>query len=505
MDSKSRDRVVANTAGLPVKFEFRCIGGAEGIQPAAAANYLNFQKFGTKPERPCWIEVGPGSLYHVEPSEQWKDWWAGENAMCTETEARSGRKTFVQLCQEYEFDFGLFDGGEFTSDSEFVSAILNCPTLKYVALDDVSCTKNWANYQRLTALGSGWEVLYQSYAVGIPNMSPRQGWAVLQRTDVATVVAPPKQNELVRKPTLSTLNNTNTRLTETISTISLDFTSTEYRAQPGVCLISMTNPAARSKYMGHILSHICYARRHNFAYTNELFSTTAKSPTYYKIDVVEKWISRKQCRWLWWVDSDVAFVNYNYSIFEHLHPDDHLVMTDHHVALNNGGFLLSTAWPDWKSFVTIWRRANALHYPYTDNGSMMEAIMQVFFPGYRSFSCKKKSIYKCFHHNADAVMGSIRQSVKYRQTNGFKLLRPDLGFNSHPCKNFTCSNFQDTMNSEWGDLHPGWSEQDMYHVPSSLPWNATPMAAVHHKRFHDILAHVPGADPHQTCNLAQWV
>lgn len=34
----------------------------------------------------------------------------------------------------------------------------------------------------------------------------------------------------------------------------------------------------------------------------------------------------------------------------------------------------------WSDFLQSWKLANLLGYPFTDNGSMLESIMQFFFP-----------------------------------------------------------------------------------------------------------------------------
>lgn len=166
VDPTFRDRAASNIKGLPTKFEFGCMGGADGFQPLVA-------------EDNKLIEIS-GPLFQSPPAG-WKTWWTREKALCNKTETETGRLTFEKLCLEYEFDFGLFDGGEFYGESEFLSGIKYCPSLRYVALDDVDCLKNWKNYQRLKQPGSGWEIMYDSHAAGVPNLNPRQGWAVFKR------------------------------------------------------------------------------------------------------------------------------------------------------------------------------------------------------------------------------------------------------------------------------------------------------------------------------------
>ena len=94
--------------------ESGCVDGAEGIQASTAGEAL--------------LRSMSGPLFQPPPADR-STWRAGEKALCAKTEAETGRKTFEELCQEYEFDFGLFDEPE--------------------------------------QFPAGWEVLYSSYAGGV--------------------------------------------------------------------------------------------------------------------------------------------------------------------------------------------------------------------------------------------------------------------------------------------------------------------------------------------------
>ena len=142
-------------------------------------------------------------------------------------------------------------------------------------------------------------------------------------------------------------------------------------AEPGICMLSMTDARLRIEYTEQIHSHVCYAESQGLIYHNKQLTLPPPGvpPTHSKLGVVEGWMhKRHRCAWVWWVDSDVTMVNMNYSIRAHLSSSDALVMTDHHAALNNGGFLFSTSWPRWSEFFAAWHAATARNYPFTDNG-----------------------------------------------------------------------------------------------------------------------------------------
>lgn len=256
-----------------------------------------------------------------------------------------------------------------------------------------------------------------------------------------------------------------------------------------ICMISMLNNEKAHIYQNHVATHISYAKNHRLLYSNECFaSRNGVPPTYNKISVVEKWVRSQLCRWLWWVDSDIAFVNMNYNISNTIDRRSFLIMTDHHAALNNGAFVIDTKWSRLSDFLQSWKLANLLGYPFTDNGSMLESIMQFFFPIYKRYTCPKRLILECFHSHADKAMGPIDTKKKQNRFSlGFKTVYPLYGFNNHPCPSFHCNfkNWSRSIPGSWG-----WNPNDVYKPPRFLKKGVAPMFAVHHKNFSEIIAHV---------------
>lgn len=265
------------------------------------------------------------------------------------------------------------------------------------------------------------------------------------------------------------------------STVRHDFRASEDTS--GICMLSMLNAEKARAYSRHVDTHVEYARLHRLLYVNTCFET--KFSYYYKIDVVDEWATSTNCSWIWWIDSDIALVNMNYSIRGKLDATAVLVMTDHHAALNAGAFLMSNRWSRRGHFVQTWKAMSRRAYPFTDNGAMLESIMQFFFPGYVPYACDKSHILKCFHERADDAMGKIKRG-QGRFTRGFKTIYPRYGFNNHPCPSFSC-------HPDWWSHIPGvwgWSKDDVYIPPHLLSNGSVPMFAVHHKHFDNIVRYV---------------
>ena len=103
-------------------------------------------------------------------------------------------------------------------------------------------------------------------------------------------------------------------------------------------------------------------------------------------------------------------------------------MTDHHAALNNGAFFIANT-KRMHSFVHTWKRVNSIKaYPFTDNGSMLVAILHFFF---NDKTCDHHStqLLRCVHNRLDARMGT--PAKPHRNHNGLRLVYPTDGFNNH--------------------------------------------------------------------------
>lgn len=283
---------------------------------------------------------------------------------------------------------------------------------------------------------------------------------------------------------------TDSSLTE----LSFDFRQT---SSPSICLLSMADRASRVKYAEQIHSHVCFAQHHGYVYYNHALRPPSPGMpvTLSKVTIVEEWMREPNCSWVWWADSDVLFVDMEYSIARHLRsepaaPDAKVVMTDHHAAINNGGFLIATDWAEWPAFFRAWHEAKNRHaYPFTDNGSMWEVLLQFFAPNYKKYSCPFKTIIDCFHSRARAVWGSPTTSG-FRGAGGLRLIAPREGFNNHVC-DAPYINCLDPRRGSWASQPPGswgWWRDDLYFFPQFLPSDyKAKMPAIHHKTSHDTL------------------
>jgi hypothetical protein len=77
-------------------------------------------------------------------------------------------------------------------------------------------------------------------------------------------------------------------------------------------------------------------------------------------------------------------------------------------------------------------------WPFTDNGAMLEAILELD-PGNRPSRCgnaRNEEFYPCFHQYADEVSGISFDGKASRPMYGKVLLSHSIdGFNNHKCKN----------------------------------------------------------------------
>ena len=232
---------------------------------------------------------------------------------------------------------------------------------------------------------------------------------------------------------------------------------------PGrICLITMADAHAASKYQHHLRSQFCYAQRHNIRYTREhlhehtpfakspLFNGSVSGrahPTFMKLNVISHWLENAECDWIGWFDADVYFANHSIPIqpwLEQLESESHavqLVLTDHTCALNAGGIFLRNS--DWirNVFMRRWHGLMQLAvedptvvWPMQDNGGLAEAIVQQWIPSYKPLSClrseivgiagttrrcvpklgAKESFWNCVHRNLDDAFGQIRADVPFR-------------------------------------------------------------------------------------------
>lgn len=276
----------------------------------------------------------------------------------------------------------------------------------------------------------------------------------------------------------------------------IGWTSPKAQLHDSICVLSMADAFAEKAYAASLQSHRNYAKRHNLTYMMQVLGRkdSAYPITYNKLDIVEKWLHNASCAWIVWFDADVYITNPKLPLRRWVHPSNELILTDHHAALNNGAFFMRNSNFMATKFMKAWREAaySRPFYPFTDNGSMIEAILQLFVPKYKSWSCPRMEILRCAHSHFDEAYGPIKPigpfkpigpttHARSRGTNGLSLIHPMNGFNNHGCLGATgevvdCHtiNFDKTEAAGYG-----WHIDDMYNPTLN-------MFALHTKDVHTL-------------------
>ena len=171
------------------------------------------------------------------------------------------------------------------------------------------------------------------------------------------------------------------------------FNATKRDGKEQFCLLTMADEKHRQKYHQNLQSHECYAQRHGYIYAVEdCVPIPGRPPTLRKHDVLKKWARDGRCTWLVWIDADMFIADYLRPLDSFVPADSsvQMIMKDDPNILNNGMFFLrNSAWmrtivlPMWRSIDFDEKKA----WPFTDNGSMLELLLRVFVPRYRSHEC----------------------------------------------------------------------------------------------------------------------
>lgn len=174
-------------------------------------------------------------------------------------------------------------------------------------------------------------------------------------------------------------------------------------------------------------------------------------PTYQKVRIVEEFLPLAD--WLYYSDMDVVVVKPEVSPYSMIQPDHYLILTDHNAALNNGAFFLKRSEESsefvklWKTITTGVRDPYRNRWPFTDNGAMVEAIIQwasLVRDGFaRSSRCASRAnnidaspqkFLLCEHDELDQVSGRKFDGRSDRSIEGKVMLyRAMPGFNNHYC------------------------------------------------------------------------
>ena len=140
--------------------------------------------------------------------------------------------------------------------------------------------------------------------------------------------------------------------------------------------------------------------------------------------------------------------------------------------LNNGAFLLRCgAWAR-RRFLPLWRnlsRSPHVNWPFTDNGSMLEALLQLVAPGYAPLSCSRgnqAAFLTCVNRALDRAFGPVR-ARGWRGGRGVRLVAPAEGFNNHGCvERGAVANCSLVSGRGFEARQWGWLPEDMF-VPGA--------------------------------------
>lgn len=259
-----------------------------------------------------------------------------------------------------------------------------------------------------------------------------------------------------------------------------------------ICIVSMADASKRDAWAPALRSHRCYARRHHLRYSLEHVTAPsggqdAKADAklaiqYTKLRILARWLENPRgCSWLVWLDADLFIAEPSRHLREWLDDAAQLVMTDHHAAINNGAFIVRVSDLMRERFFAAWESATAQRrqsdgqplYPFTDNGSMYEAILRVFAAGYAPWSCRHDNdnaladFLGCVKGALRDAFGAVRETGWRGSANGLRLYAPADGFNAHGCVGpeglfVSCESLPAWRIKATDGHRRGWNAADMY-------------------------------------------
>lgn len=201
-----------------------------------------------------------------------------------------------------------------------------------------------------------------------------------------------------------------------------------------------------------LLAKICYFKKHSVPFLVRIMDGQGISyPTYQKVSIVEELLPLAD--WLYYSDMDVVVVKPEVSPYSMIQPDHHLILTDHNAALNNGAFFMKNSEESlefvklWKAITTGVRDPFRRIWPFTDNGAMIEAIIQwaslMQYGFTRSSRCASRAnnidafpqkFLLCEHDELEQLSGRKFDGKSDRSIEGKVMLyRAIPGFNNHYC------------------------------------------------------------------------
>lgn len=251
--------------------------------------------------------------------------------------------------------------------------------------------------------------------------------------------------------------------------------------EPKFCLVYGHDAGYGSRFESFDAAREAWAARHNVTVLRNAFRPTSRYITYQKIEIVSRAIANPNCTHFMWQDSDLHVCRPDFSPSRWIANDPHLVLVDHAVSLNNGAFIMKRG-PCMNAFVRNWHEWNSRRaFPFTDNGSMLAAILDFFFGDRRCVGAKfdgHGGYMRCVHARLDAHLGPKNKAT--RRFGGLELLYPPDGFNSHACTTKTGP-----------ELSRDFISCEETHQVKQYSWTATDMFVPGMFAMHTKLAHLP--------------
>lgn len=256
-------------------------------------------------------------------------------------------------------------------------------------------------------------------------------------------------------------------------------------------------------YLPFLQNHACYFHGQGLPYaivvindTDTSSSSVIKHPTLLKPRVVQealRWWGGG--RWVLYLDADLVVLRANWTLSQTYELRGRsrrfdLILNDHNTALNNGAFFVRDS-PGSHELLERWRGLSEARlppfrsaWPFTDQGAMLEALLQLADPEAVPSQCSSGPLLpdaafsSCVSSAVEALSGQEFDGLTARSLDTPRLLLwppATAGFNNHVCRRPV---------PEWG-----WDARACYDERSSF--------MVHTKAFRDPPPHLH--PPPRTC------
>lgn len=254
---------------------------------------------------------------------------------------------------------------------------------------------------------------------------------------------------------------------------------------PHICFLTLGGSDHVQRFERSVRSHRCYAALHNLTYSLEDPATLEPPPgghklplTYRKLSLVHKWLHRKpRCDWVAHFDTDIFIVDVDRPLTTWFYEGAHVVLTDRSYSVNNGAFLLRNSEWTRSTFLPLWKRLSSSKFPFTDNGSMLEAINQLLNAAYRPFACPVNGqcahssrtwpgcFLDCHMHFLRLGFGAPRANATRGAGTRLALVPAQEAFNSHGCGAPAVAPTRCASWAAWPQLRASGRVESDYYTP----------------------------------------